>query len=164
MKKKKEKKTATERKKNSQKKHIVPLIVLLVAVLVAAAYYYYQGQKYAKACFSGKCFYLEVARTPEERARGLMYRESLDADKGMLFIFEKEGDYAFWMKNTLIPLDIIWINADKRIVHISKNTPPCMEVPCPVYSAGTNALYVIELNSGAADELGLLVGDKVMIS
>ena len=62
---------------------------------------------------------------------GLMFRENMDSDRGMLFIFEKEGEYPFWMKNTLIPLDIIWINKDKEVVFISENAQPCEEgKPC----------------------------------
>jgi len=82
----------------------------------------------------------------------------------MLFVIDKEGVYPFWMKNTKIPLDIIWINRDKAIVYISRNAPPCKTSTCPSYDPEKNAMYVIELNGGAAEEMGLLVGDKVMMT
>lgn len=96
-----------------------------------------------------------------ERSRGLMYREGLDSDKGMLFIFEKEGEYPFWMKNTLISLDIIWINENKEVVFISENAQPCSEeYSCPSISPGKNAKYVLEINGGTSERIGLKIGDK----
>jgi uncharacterized membrane protein (UPF0127 family) len=160
---KKEKhKDKPEKKGKARNKYVVFAVVLTIVILTLAVYYV--GQKHATACFSGKCFSLEVARTQEERAYGLMNRESLDPDKGMLFVFDKEGVYPFWMKNTKIPLDIIWINRDKAVVCINRNTPPCKTSPCPSYDPEKNALYVIELNGGAAEDMGLIVGDRVMIT
>jgi uncharacterized membrane protein (UPF0127 family) len=163
MKGKKEKrKDKPEKKVKARNRYVVPAIIGLIVILAFAAYYL--NQKHATACFSGKCFSLEVARTPEERQYGLMNRENLDPDKGMIFVFDKEGVYPFWMKNTKIPLDIIWINRDKVIVYISRNTPPCKTDPCPNYDPEKNALYVIELNGGTAEEMGLIAGDRVMIT
>ena len=94
-------------------------------------------------------------------SRGLMFREKMDADKGMLFIFEKEGEYPFWMKNTLIPLDIIWINEDKEVVFISENAQPCNEeYSCSSINPGNNAKYVLEINGGISEKIGLKIGDK----
>ncbi len=93
-----------------------------------------------------------------------MFREKLDLDKGMLFIFEEEGEYSFWMKNTLIPLDIIWINKAKEVVFISGNTQPCQEeYSCSSINPGKNAKYVLEINAGIAEKIGLKVGDKITI-
>lgn len=109
------------------------------------------------------CFYVELATTPDDRARGLMFREHLDPDKGMLFIFEEEGVHPFWMKNTLIPLDIIWISEDKEVVFISKNTQPCKTDICPSINPSKKAKYVLEVNGGISDKIGLNVGDKALI-
>jgi hypothetical protein len=101
--KKEKRKDMPEKKPKARNKYVVTAAIGIIIILACAAYYL--NQKHATACFSGKCFSLEVARTPDERQYGLMNRESLDPDKGMLFVFEKEGVYPFWMKNTKIPLD-----------------------------------------------------------
>jgi uncharacterized membrane protein (UPF0127 family) len=112
-------------------------------------------------CIRGTCFDAEVALTDEERARGLMYRESLPKDRGMLFVFPREAFYRFWMKNTKIELDIIFIGADKRIVSISKRAKPCTKDPCERYAPDGNALYVLEINGGLADASKFAAGDPV---
>jgi hypothetical protein len=110
---------------------------------------------------NGKSVTAELAATDEERQRGLMFREKLLPDQGMLFVFEEEGLYSFWMKNTLISLDMLWINKDRRIVHIARNVPPCKEDPCPSYSPERPGLYVLELAAGAADRLGCKLFDRL---
>ena len=115
-----------------------------------------------KVCMKDRCFYVELAVKEDEITRGLMSRENLDPDKGMLFIFKEENTYQFWMKNTLIPLDIIWINEYNEVVFISKNSQPCKPGICPLITPGKKALYVLELNGGVSDNIGLVVGDKIM--
>lgn len=110
---------------------------------------------------SGKEITAELAITDEERQKGLMFRERLDSDQGMLFVFEEEGYYSFWMKNTLISLDILWLDQKKRIVHVEHNVPPCRKAPCPAYSPRLPALYVLELKAGSAEENGLKLYDRV---
>ena len=89
---------------------------------------------------------VEVADSDEEKARGLMYRESLDEDKGMLFVYDDENERSFWMKNTLIPLDILFIDAEKTIVDI-QTMEPCKEEPCRNYISGSEAQYALEVNA-----------------
>jgi uncharacterized membrane protein (UPF0127 family) len=110
---------------------------------------------------SGQSVTAELAATETERARGLMFREKLLPDQGMLFVFEKESAYAFWMKNTLIPLDMLWLDRDRRIVHIERNVPPCKADPCPSYGPARPGLYVLELQAGAADRFGLKPSDRL---
>jgi uncharacterized membrane protein (UPF0127 family) len=76
-----------------------------------------------------------------------------------MFLFPKSGDYPFWMKNTLIPLDMIWIDEGKKIVHVAANVPPCKADPCPSYPPNANAKYVLELAAGVAAKHGLKNGD-----
>ena len=116
-----------------------------------------------RACFGGACFELEVARTQEQRSQGLMFRESLEADEAMLFIFEKEDVYCFWMKNTLLPLDIIWLDANKEVVYIAENVHPCRRDPCPNTCPDKPAKYAIELNAGTCKDLGLRAGDSFIL-
>jgi uncharacterized protein len=117
-------------------------------------------QNQAKICIRAACFYVEVADTPMEESLGLMYRKSLDADKGMLFVFDSEEIHAFWMKNTLIPLDMIWMDSSRNIVYIYRNAQPCGEGLCPAISPNRNAKYVLEVNSGTCEKYGFSVGDK----
>jgi len=117
-----------------------------------------------EVCFKNNCFQVEIVKTELERGKGLMYRENLDKNKGMLFIFNKEGIYSFWMKNTLIPLDIIWINANGEVVFINKNTQPCKSLLCPSIIPSARAIYVLEVNAGICQEIGLKIGDLVKIT
>lgn len=140
--------------------------ILIVFILIILALFVYQyafkpSNLTQRACIKEACFNLEIAQTPEERQKGLMFRSSLNQDAGMLFIFPEEGIYPFWMKNTLIPLDIIWINKDKKIIHIENNVPPCKEDPCPSYSPEEKALYVLEINAGLSKKYEFKEGDKV---
>ena len=90
-----------------------------------------------------------------------MFRTGLEPDQGMLFVFEEEGFHSFWMKNMEIPIDILWLDAGKRIVHIEERVPPCPEDPCPSYRPPIPALYVLELKAGRVDECGLKLYDKL---
>ena len=103
-------------------------------------------------------FKVEVADTFSTRERGLMYRKSLAADRGMLFDFKQAQPVSFWMKNTLIPLDMVFIGADGRIVSIARNATPMSETP--IASAGP-VLDVLELRGGRAAEIEAAPGDRV---
>lgn len=93
---------------------------------------------------------LELALDDATRAQGMMYRDHMAEDQGMLFLFSTTGEYPFWMKNTLIPLDMIWIDQDKRVVHIEHNVQPCKADPCPSYPPGAMSRYVLEVAGGVA--------------
>lgn len=102
----------------------------------------------------------EIAERDEDRQRGLMYRKSLDDGAGMLFIFEIERELTFWMHNTCIPLDMIFIAADGTIVGIEENTPTLTD---DTFSPGCNAKYVLEVNAGWTRKNGVKAGMKVKI-
>ena len=104
-------------------------------------------------------FRVRIADDPAERERGLMFVSVLPEDEGMLFDFKEPSPRAFWMKNTLIPLDIIFIGADGRIINIAENTTPYSLEPVP--SAGP-ALAVLEIGGGLSAELGIKPGDRVV--
>lgn len=104
-------------------------------------------------------FQVEIADSDREREYGLMCRKAMAPDRGMLFIFPQAAPQAFWMRNTLIPLDIIYIGADGKVVSITRNARPLDETPLP--SAGP-ARYVLELAAGRAAQIGLLPGDRVL--
>jgi len=109
----------------------------------------------------GQSVTAELAVTDEERARGLMFRDKVLPEQGMLFVFEEEDLHSFWMKNTLIPLDMLWLGRDRRIIHIARNVPPCAAEPCPTYGPESPALFVLELKAGQADVLGLKLRDRL---
>jgi len=102
--------------------------------------------------------YLEIADTPDTQALGLMYRVQLDLDRGMLFLFEHEVEHSFWMKNTSIPLDMIFIATDGRIVGVRPNTKPFSLAPITV---GAASRAVLEVNAGFAAQHGIGAGDRV---
>lgn len=108
---------------------------------------------------NGERFTVELATTQEKQALGLMFRDSLPDDHGMLFIFPDASRRSFWMKNTRIPLDIFYFDAERRLVSVSENTPPCRTRTCPVYPSKGRAKYVLELNAGSAAQLGAQPGD-----
>ena len=109
----------------------------------------------------GKAVTVELAVTDAERARGLMFREKLLPDQGMLFVFGEDGFHSFWMKNTLIALDLVWLDAARRVIHIEADVPPCREEPCPTYGPKIPARYVLELRSGSAAALGVKLYDQL---
>ena len=111
----------------------------------------------------GAIIHAELANTPQKRAEGLMYRTHLAPDRGMLFTFSQAEAWVFWMKNTKISLDLIWINEKKQIIHIEQNVPICTRTDdsCPQYRPNEGALYVLELAAGRAESLKLQRGSKL---
>jgi uncharacterized membrane protein (UPF0127 family) len=105
----------------------------------------------------------EIAHTDEERQRGLMFRKSMGATEGMIFIFPQAGIYPFWMKNTLISLDMLWVDRSGRVVWIAEHVPPCQADPCPDYPPRAEATYVVEVNAGFAKKHGVKVGDTLQL-
>ncbi len=101
----------------------------------------------------------EVAQDSAAIQKGLMFRKHLAAHQGMLFIFPKSSNWAFWMKNTLIPLDIIWLDTNKTVLYISKDTPACPQYTqnCPTYAPPSHlkAKYVLEIAQGQSTRLNI---------
>jgi len=106
---------------------------------------------------------VEVVDTEATRERGLMFRKGLAPDAGMIFVFDAVAFYPFWMKNTLIPLDMLWLDAGARVVSIARSVPPCKADPCPSYSPDADALYVVELAAGFARQHNVKVGDVLKL-
>jgi uncharacterized membrane protein (UPF0127 family) len=110
---------------------------------------------------AGERFRVEVAETQEKQALGLMFRDHMPDDHGMLFPFPGEAQRSFWMKNCRIPLDIFYFDKDLALVSVSENTPPCRTQRCPSYPSSGPAKYVLELNAGKAAQLGVQPGDTL---
>jgi len=116
----------------------------------------------AKFTADGQVVMLEVARTPEQQDVGLMSRTDLAPDRGMLFPVLPAREMSFWMKGTLIPLDILFLR-DGVVTKIDANVPPCVADTCTSYTSVAPVDQVIELRAGRAAELGIAVGDKLRV-
>jgi uncharacterized membrane protein (UPF0127 family) len=112
----------------------------------------------------GQRFQVEIAADDQTRAMGLMFRDQLAEDQGMFFLFRREAPRSFWMMNTRIPLDIIYLDRDLRVVSIIANARPCRGSPCPSYPSRGPAQFVLEINAGRAAALGLEPGDQLSVS
>ncbi|MEK6946333.1 MAG: DUF192 domain-containing protein [Nanoarchaeota archaeon] len=106
---------------------------------------------------------VEIADDNNERMRGLMFQKQLDENSGMLFVFDGEENQTFWMKNTLIPLDIIFISKDMKIVDI-KYATPCNEYPCKLYKSSGSAQYVLEVNGNFTIKNNIRIDDKITLN
>ena len=133
--------------------------VCLLAVVAAAAC----AKSGPTVEVKGKTYTIEIAEDEASREHGLMDRTKMDDDHGMLFIFQDDAPRAFWMKNTKIPLDMIFADADRRIVSVTHGAEPCVTERCPAYTSGAPARYVLELNAGQAAKLGLTSGDELIV-
>jgi len=111
----------------------------------------------------GKHFSVEIADTRQKQALGLMYRDEMPADHGMLFIFANEAPRSFWMKNVRIPLDIMYFDKHLNMVSASLDTQPCRVSRCPSYPSSAPAMYVLELNAGTAAKLGIGPGHRMKV-
>lgn len=105
----------------------------------------------------------ELMMREADMQRGMKYRDSLATDRGMLFLHGSAGNYSYWMHEVRIPLDMIWMDENKRIVEMYRNAEPCADIPekCPVYGGRQKALFVLELAGGMADRYGLKLGQQL---
>ncbi len=106
---------------------------------------------------------VEIADTPETRRTGLMHRTELTKNSGMLFVYDSARSVSFWMKNTLIPLDILYFDADLKLTQIYADTPPCKSDPCPTYPSTQPTKYVLELNAGESAKIGATIGSEITL-
>ncbi len=112
----------------------------------------------------GKKFMAEVAATSQEQQKGLMYRQSLAADRCMVFLYEEDGNHPIWMKNCLISLDVAWVDKDGKVVETVEKAPPCSPMlgdNCPTYGGTVSARHFIEFPVGTFKRLGLRKGDRL---
>lgn len=145
----------------------LPWALVSVAILtsVAAAGATAEGAKWAVAVFpSGTEFSLEIVDDPDSRRLGYMFREHIGPTDGMLFVFDRPDRHSIWMKNCRVPLDIIWLDPEFRVVEIAPDRPPCPEQgECPSIAPMRLASYVLEIAAGGSAAQGLKVGERVQI-
>lgn len=112
----------------------------------------------------GHTFTVEQANDSASQERGLMFRDSMPADHGMLFNFNDEQTRVFWMKNCRMPLDILYFDKNYKLVSAQQRVPACRSDPCPTYPSEGPAQFVLELNAGMADKLGVKPGDALSVA
>jgi uncharacterized membrane protein (UPF0127 family) len=135
-------------------KKIFFLLISFASLLIGA-------NRFITIYIQDRPFLAEIADTPEKQSKGLMFRQKIKDDYGMLFIFSEEDYRSFWMKNTYITLDMIFLNGEQQIVDMFLSVPPCCGDPCPSYISKLPAKYVLEINGGLAKKLKLKIGDKI---
>ena len=138
--------------------------ILIIGISVAIFMFFKSINKidYIDAYIGAKQYKLELADTEAKRVKGLSERNDLADNQGMLFDFKQDGDWRMWMVQMRFAIDIIWLDADKKVIFIKQNAKPA-DFP-ERYSAKQNSRYVIELNSGSVEALGLKLGDKIDFS
>jgi uncharacterized membrane protein (UPF0127 family) len=134
---------------------------LLVALALIPAVAPAEVQTTALVLPSGKQLEAELMISGPDRAKGLMFRDSLPEDRVLLFVFERLAFHGIWMKNCRFAIDILWLDEERRIVHVETGVPPCPGSPCPSYQPMRKGLYVVEMLSGKAEREGLSVGDQL---
>jgi uncharacterized membrane protein (UPF0127 family) len=139
----------------AQMRHILGIIALVSCTACSPAE--------PEVELKGERFTVELATTPKEQTLGLMFRDSMAEDHGMLFIFPGSATRSFWMKNTRIALDIFYFDENLRLVSGAEDTPPCRVAQCPGYPSAGPAKYVLELNAGKAAELEAKPGDELRL-
>ena len=152
-------------------KQALAFLLALAAVLAAplrassrGTSTYGESARFATVYVHDQPYRVEIADTPEKQALGLMFRRSLKEGYGMLFVFADEAERSFWMKNTLISLDMIFLNSDQQVVDMLPSVPPCQADPCPSYTSAFPARYVLEIAGGLAEKLELKIGEKIFIA
>lgn len=142
------------------------ILALVLAFLLIVGIYFSLKKSVVEVYFENQNLKVkaEMAETLWEQTRGLMGRKYLGDFEGMLFVFNDEARRSFWMKNTFIPLDLIFISQDKKIVEIKPNFVPCLVGECPVYRSQLPAKYVLEVNAGFCERHQIKIGDGVKFS
>ncbi len=140
---------------------IVAVLLLLGLGYVFSASSSGSGIKIIPLYIGTEKFMVEIADTLEKQIRGMMYREYVPADFGMLFIYESEDYRSYWMKNCLVTLDIVYLDRNKQVINMHIDVPPCKSEPCETYPSERPAQYVLELRGNRAKELNLKPGDTI---
>jgi uncharacterized membrane protein (UPF0127 family) len=142
-----------------KQRETVTLLLTAAVFTVAVFGFQHMAGRERKMTVGGHAYTLEVATSSAQQDRGLSGRKNLAKDKGMLFIFKAEDKHCFWMKDMQFPLDIIWLDGERRVVHVERNVSPDTypNAICP----SEKAVFVIELNAGQSSEAGILEGQVV---
>lgn len=137
----------------------------LVALLLLAPTFTMASTTPPRACIHDHCIDLLIAKDDTTRTKGLSDRPSLALNEGMLFIFQEPSDQPFWMPDMRFPIDIIWLDQNKKIVFMVPDAQPCpSRNDCPTIDPKKEALYVLEVNAGFAKKYNIKVGDNIILN
>lgn len=144
-----------------KKAAIVTLVILVVIVVSAGsiAYFVSQPAKGVRIVLSGVVIDVELATTAAAQEKGLSGRDSMSANHGMLFVFDSENYWGFWMHEMRFPLDIVWFDSNRRAIFFEQRLQPCTPNACPVFTPTAKAMYVLEVNAGFVATHNVLLGD-----
>ena len=147
-------------------KWIIALSIFMSLIMASSGSWGYKPleQRVGVTFDNGLSVSAEVADTRPAIQRGLMYRETLDEDEGMFFVFDREEVHIFWMKNVNFPLDMLWLDSNNRVVHIERSVPPCDDDPCALYTPSAPAKFVLETRAGFVESNGISVGDGITLT
>ncbi len=140
--------------------------ILISLILISSGSWGYKPleQRVGVTFDNGLYISAEVADNRPAIQTGLMYREAIGQDEGMLFVFDREDKHIFWMKNVNFPLDMIWLDRSYRVVHIERNVPLCNSDPCTLYMPSRSAKYVLEMKAGLSSTNKINIGDAMTIT
>ncbi len=141
------------------KRIIVGAAVILIIATISVAYFALQTPKPTQIKIVGVVVTVELATTPAQLSKGLSGRDSMPSDHGMLFVFDSEDYWSFWMKDMKFPLDIIWFNSSRQAVYIEQALQPCSPDNCPIHTPSAKAMYVLEVIAGFVAVHDLALGD-----
>jgi uncharacterized membrane protein (UPF0127 family) len=139
---------------------VAAAVLLVIAATFGFGIYYYflQPMRVTHIMIAGTILTVEIADTTSEQVKGLSARNSLPADHGMLFVFDHEDFWGFWMKDMRFPLDIIWFNETPDAIFIERDLQPCTSTSCPIYVPPGLVMYVLEVNAGFATARNISLG------
>jgi uncharacterized membrane protein (UPF0127 family) len=139
---------------------VVAVLLIIIAGTLYAGYVLLRPANTTQIVFGGVTLNVEIAATPSDQQKGLSDRESMAPDHGMLFVFDSEGMWGFWMKGMRFSLDIIWFDSQRHAIYIEQSLLPCTPQDCPVYTPPVKAMYVLEVNAGFVLAHDISLGDS----
>jgi uncharacterized membrane protein (UPF0127 family) len=140
-------------------KLVAAILLILIAGALYAGYVLLKPPSETRIVIAGVTMYVEIASTSAQQQAGLSNRDSMSPDHGMLFVFDSQGEWGFWMKDMRFSLDIIWFDSQRNVVFMEQKLLPCTPQDCPIYTPQTKAMYVLEVNAGFVQAHGITLGD-----
>jgi uncharacterized membrane protein (UPF0127 family) len=140
-------------------KLVAAVLLILIAGALYAGYVLLRPPSATRIVIAGVMLDVEIASTSSQQQAGLSNRDSMAPDHAMLFVFDSEGEWGFWMKGMRFSLDIIWFDSQRNAVFMEQSLLPCTPQDCPIYTPPVKARYVLEVNSGFVQAHGITLGD-----